>query len=154
MTVYHLDTIKKKDILTYNKFKDKLPWVIYYHSQNCGYCLEFNSIWKQFVKNVKINTIKIDYKLVNTINPNHSVNSVPKILFINKKKKVSKEFNSERNLKNLLTFCKTKTKGSNKKYKQNKLSKKKITQKGSGVLDMIETKLQTLESLVGTNSFE
>ena len=164
----------------YKSNKKNGNWLNLYYAEWCGHCHDFMPIWDKFVKrcrdnNTNINTVKIESNHLSSLGKN--VGGYPTITFLNSNSKNEIDFDGERTVEGLEEFVnsnnsqkggkrkrRTKRKKSNntKKTRKNKKNKRKNLKRryskrkhsGGGILDAIETKLQTLENMIGTQSFE
>jgi len=169
---YNYDSNLKK----YKENKDKGSWLNLYHADWCGHCRNIMPTWDNYVNNSKnnntnINTVKIESSHLSTLGK--EINGYPTITLSYNGDEI--DYNGDRTLESLENFVNSKgqsggrRKKRSKKYmkkkhmkkkRRTKNRKKKLNKKsrrkhrGGGILDTIETKLQTLENMIGNQSFE
>tara|TARA_Y100000590_G_scaffold470102_1_gene661981 strand:+ start:1279 stop:1728 length:450 start_codon:yes stop_codon:yes gene_type:complete len=105
--------------------------LLYVYSDGCGYCNEFNPVWNEFVTTFKnkfgnvLSLKKINSQEGGSQLEKLEINGVPTILFLNDKNEKIEEFNNERTVDNLISFC------------NNNLIKVKKTQLGGSKINKV-----------------
>ena len=162
--------------------KKKKPWMLLHYATWCGHCNAMKDDWSKFEKqnkeNINIARINADMIKEGHVKTDAEVNGFPAINFVDGMGEIV-DYEGDRSVESLNDFArnnmkrmnggrrrtkrKTRSKRNNHKRKntrrRHKRNKRKSNNnvryyKGGGILDSIETKLQRLENMIGSNTFE
>ena len=160
--------------------KKKTPWMLLHYADWCGHCDAIKENWTNFEnqnKNMNIARLNANMITAGHVTTDAEVKGYPAINFVNGNGKIV-DYEGDRSVKSLNEFARNSLKqyGGSKRSKRKTKSKRKNNKrrntkrrnikyrrnsnnkvryyKGGGILDSIETKLQKLENMIGTNTFE
>jgi thioredoxin-like negative regulator of GroEL len=88
--------------------KNNKSFVCYYYWKNCGHCTQFSPLWNKIIQQYKENFtfVKIELECMKLLPAQYMVSGFPTVLIYKNGDKY-KEFQKERNEKNLHNFIKT-----------------------------------------------